>query len=367
MKVAIVHDYLNQLGGAERVLEALLSLFPDAHLYSLLYSKERTHGRFHKHIYKTSILDFPLAQRHHRIFIPLMPLAARSLAVRDEYDLIVSDSAGYAKGVPCPPGTFHLSYCYTPLRYAWEIDNYFPNPVFKTLFGPVFRCLRNWDYAAAQKPDAYLAVSKFIGDKIARYYGRDSAVVYPPVDYRRFHFNPSVTPQSVRPGYFLAAGRLMHYKRFDLVVDAFAELGLPLIIAGIGPEMDALRTRSAKATNITFLGAVEDSKLQELYAGARAFVFPQVEDFGLVAAEAQACGCPVVAYRQGGSLEIIQEGITGVFFDEQSPASLIQAIRRVESMSFDRRKIAELSRRFSMEKFQQGILSHIPSRILACA
>jgi len=367
MKVAIVHDYLNQYGGAERVLEALLTIFPDAHIYTLIYSPERTYRRFHANVYRTSILDFPLARRNHRAFIPLMPLATRSLVVPNGYDLIISDSAGYAKGVPCPSGTFHLSYCYTPLRYAWEIDNYFANPVFKNLFGPVFRYLRAWDYAAAQRPDAFLAVSGFIAGKIAKYYDRDSAVVYPPVDYQRFHFDPAQTPPVAKPGPYLAAGRLMHYKRFDLVVDAFIELRLPLIVVGIGPEGDALRRRAAGFENIRFLDTVEDAELRELYGRAKAFIFPQVEDFGLVAAEAQACGCPVIAYRQGGSLEIVQDGVTGLFFDSQSPASLIQAVRRLDSMRIDRRKIAGLSRRFSMERFRQGVLSHVPQRILACA
>ncbi len=367
MKVAVVHDYVNQFGGAERVLDALLDIFPAAHIYTLIYSKERTHGRFDEHIFKTSVLDFALARRSHRPFIPLMPLATRSMAIKEGYDLIISDSAGFAKGVPCPLGTFHLSYCYTPLRYAWEIDNYFANPIFKTLFGPVFGYLRAWDHAAAQRPDSFLAVSRFIAGKIAKYYGRESEVVYPPVDYSRFYFDPAWNQPGTRAGYFLAAGRLMHYKKFDLIIDAFIELRLPLIVVGIGPEKDALRRRAAGFENIKFVGSVEDGELRDLYGAAKALIFPQVEDFGLVAAEAQACGCPVIAFRQGGALEIVQEGVTGLFFDSQSPASLVQAVRRLNLMAFDRKKIAALSRRFSVGRFRHGILSHIPQRILACA
>ncbi len=364
MKVAIVHDYLNQYGGAERVLETLLDLFPDAHLYTLIYSRERTYGRFHENLYKTSLLDFPLARRNHRPFIPLMPLATLSLAIPKGYDLIISDSAGYAKGIPCPPDTYHLSYCYTPLRYAWEIDNYFSHPLFKTLFRPAFNYLRNWDYSAAQRPHAFLAVSGFIAEKIRKYYGREAEVVYPPVDYSRFFFNPEGQPSALQPDYYLAAGRLMHYKRFDLVVDAFRELRRPLVVVGIGPEKEALQRRAAGAENIRFLEALPDIELCSLYNGARAFIFPQVEDFGLVAAEAQACGTPVIAYREGGSLEIVQDGVTGIFFDSQSPASLIEAVRRAEGTDFDREKISRLSRRFSLENFKQGVLSRIPQRIL---
>jgi glycosyltransferase involved in cell wall biosynthesis len=364
MKVAVIHDYLNQYGGAERVLEALLDMFPSAHLYTLIYSRERTYGRFHKNLYKTSMLDFPLARRNHRPFIPFMPLATRSLAVQDGYDLIISDSAGYAKGVPHPPGIFHLSYCYTPLRYAWEIDHYFANPLFKTIFRPAFDYLRRWDFAAAQRPDVFLAVSGYIAGKMRRYYGREAAVVYPPVDYSRFYFDPGRQPSPSRPTYYLAAGRLMHYKRFDLVLDAFRDLRLPLVVVGIGPEQEALRRQAAGVQNIRFQETASDSELCALYNGARAFIFPQVEDFGLVAAEAQACGAPVIAYRKGGALEIVQEGVTGLFFDSQSPSSLIETLRRAESMSFDRERIGLLSRRFSVESFKQGVLSHIPRQIL---
>jgi glycosyltransferase involved in cell wall biosynthesis len=367
LKVALFHDYVNQYGGAERVLEALIELFPSAHIYTLIYSRERSYGRFHRNLHKTSLLDLPLARRNHRPFIPLMPLATRSLTVPDGYDLIISDSAGYAKGIPHPQNTYHLSYCYTPLRYAWETSNYFANPLFKTLFRPAFDYLRKWDFAAAQRPDAFLAVSNFIAGKIRQYYRREADVVYPPVEYGRFYYDPGKQPSTTLPGYYLAAGRLMHYKKFDLVLEAFLELGLPLVIVGVGPEKERLRRRATGAGNIRFLEMVPDDELCSLYNGARAFIFPQVEDFGLVAAEAQACGTPVIAYREGGSLEIVKEGVTGLFFDTQTAASLISAVRRAESLTFDRAKIGSVSRRFTVESFKHGVLSHIPPRILEAA
>jgi glycosyltransferase involved in cell wall biosynthesis len=365
MKVALIHDYLNQYGGAERVLEALLGMFPGADIYTLIYSRERSLGRFHRNLHKTSLLDLPLTRRNHRPFIPLMPLAMRTLDISDRYDLIVSDSAGYAKGIRHPKGTYHLSYCYTPLRYAWETDHYFANPVFKTLFRPAFSYLREWDYAASQRPDAFLAVSGFIAGKIRRYYGREADVVYPPVDYARFYYDPGLQSAPGHPDYYLAVGRLMHYKKFDLVLEAFLELGLPLVIAGIGPEQERLRQRAAGAGNIRFRESVPDDELRALYNGARALIFPQVEDFGLVAAEAQACGTPVIAYREGGALEIVREGATGVFFDAQTVASLIEAVRSAEKLKFDRVEIAKQSRRFTTENFSKGVLSHIPGSILA--
>jgi glycosyltransferase involved in cell wall biosynthesis len=363
MKVALIHDYLNQYGGAERVLESLLDIFPKAHIYTLLYSPERISARFRGNLYKTSILDFPLARRHHRLFIPFMPLAVRSLNIRDNYDLIVSDSAGYAKGAMQCNSVFHLSYCYTPLRYAWELDSYFTNPLFKTVFRPAFEYLKRWDFHAAQNPDTLLAVSDFIARKIQKYYGRTASVVYPPVDYKKFFFESRLQPSPNHPPYYLAAGRLLHYKKFALLVEAFVKLGLNLWIVGTGPEMPRIQNLAAGSDNIRFVNFVSDSELRKLYSGAKAFLFPQVEDFGLVAAEAQACGAPVIAIAQGGALEIVQEGKTGVFFQEQNVAGVVEAVRKFEHMDFDRSDIARLSTRFTVEQFREGILQAIPQEI----
>ncbi len=364
MKVALVHDYLNQYGGAERVLETLLDIFPEAHIYTLLYSPDATSERFQNRVHRTSILDFPLARRRHRLFIPLMPAAVRSLRVGRGYDLIVSDSAGYAKGVPQDGNTFHLSYCYTPLRYAWETDTYFANPVFRTLFRPAFEYLRRWDFKAAQRPDVLLAVSGYIAGKISSCYGRTARVVYPPVDTGKFCFDGSLQPSPERPSYYLAAGRLIHYKKFGLLIDSFRELGSELWIVGTGPEMPALTTMAAQTRKVRLMHFVKDRELHALYSGARALIFPQVEDFGLVAAEAQACGTPVIAYAAGGALEIVKDGHTGVFFHEQSPKSIAEAVRRFEQMHFDRREIGCSSRRFSPETFRKGIFESLPPELL---
>jgi glycosyltransferase involved in cell wall biosynthesis len=363
VKVALIHDYLNQYGGAERVLEILLDIFPDAPIYTLLYSPERTSAHFQKRVTKTSILDFPFARHHHRLFIPFMPFAVRSLKIGSQYDLIISDSAGYAKGVPNPGRTFHICYCYTPLRYAWELDRYFANPVFKTVFRPVFKYLKHWDFQAAQKPDVLLAVSSFIAQKINKVYSRTARVVYPPVDYGRFYFDADLQPSPVRPTYYLAAGRLLHYKKFALLVESFQRLGLNLWIVGSGPELPTLEKMAAGADNIQFKRFVTDRDLHALYSGAKAFLFPQVEDFGLVAAESLACGTPVIACAQGGALEIIEEGRTGIFFQQQNADSVVDAVRRFEQMNFDRREVSRLGRKFTTEQFRNGILQAMPDHL----
>src|SRR3989344_3087006 len=300
MRVALVHDYLNQYGGGERVLETLMEIFPEAPVYTLLYDRARTGGRFEGRVAGTSFLDFPLARRHHRVFIPLMPLAARSINLGDKYDLIISDTAGFAKGIRYAPGVKHLSYIHTPLRYAWEQKEYLTGVMsheLRVMSKPILNYLKRWDYLAGQRPDTLIANSVFIADKVKKYYGREARVVYPPVDTAVFYREVPSSKFQV-PSYYLAVGRLLHYKRFDLIIGAFAKLGLPLKIVGNGPEFQNLKFKieNLKLANVELIPFVSDEELRKLYNGARALIFPQVEDFGLVAAEAQACGTPVIAY-----------------------------------------------------------------------
>ncbi len=372
MKVALVHDYLNQYGGGERVLEALMEIFPEAPIFILFYDKEKTYGRFAGRIKKTSFLDWPIVRNHHRVFIPLMPLAANFLKIAGDYDLIISCSAGFGKGISVIPNSKflipklprHISYIHTPLRYAWEphyINLKFKNQNSKlrNLFlKPLLTYLKNWDYQAGQKPDVLIANSKFIAGKIKNYYGREAEVIYPPVDTSKFYFEAKSKLQNPNYKYYLAVGRMLPYKRFDLVVDAFAKLGLPLKIVGSGPERKNLEFRSwnLEARNIEFLPFANDDELRRLYSGAKALIFPQVEDFGLVAAEAQACGCPVIAFSEGGAREIVQDGITGLFFHQQTADSLAEAVKASLKINFDREKIQKLAERFSKENFKKAIL-----------
>lgn len=365
MKVALVHDYLNQYGGGERVLEALMEIFPEAPIYALFYDEEKTFGRFAGRIRKTSFLDWPLVSRNHRLFIPLMPIAANFLKLENDYDLIISSSAGYGKGITInskfkaksskPP--IHISYIHTPLRYAWETDQYFNWPKIAKIFtAPIFSYLRNWDKKAGQKPDVLIANSIYIAQKIKNYYGREAGVIYPPVDTDKFYYEPKPSTLNPKP-YYLAVGRMLPYKRFDLVIDAFAKLGLPLKIVGAGPEEKSIKYQVSGIKNIEFLPFVDENQLRILYSGAKALIFPQIEDFGLVAAEAQACGCPVIAFAQGGAREIVEDGVTGIFFHQQTAGSLANAVKEFLKIKFDCAKIQKSAERFSKENFKNKILA----------
>lgn len=337
-----------------------MEIFPGAPIYTLLHDAEKTRNRFKDRIKETSFLDFKIARINHRIFIPFMPMAAHFLNLEDKYDLIISDTAGYAKGVSYGKNTKHISYIHTPLRYAWEQKEFLSGLIssWKIAFGrPILNYLKNWDYRAGQRPDKLIANSRFIAGKIKDYYGRDAEVIYPPVDTKKFY------REGAKKGeYYLAVGRLLHYKRFDLIIKAFAKIGLPLKIVGSGPEEKNIREIISQIPNIEFVPFVKDENdLRKLYNSAKALIFPQVEDFGLVAAEAQACGTPVIAYAAGGALEIIKEGKTGLFFKEQSPEALAEAVLRCEKTRFDPKKIAEAGKKFSKEVFKKSFLTVVKS------
>ena len=356
MKVALVHDYLNQIGGGERVLQQLMRMFPDAPIFTLMYDKKKTLGMYEGRIKGTSFLDFQFARDHHRLFIPLMPMAAGKLNLGSEYDLIISDSAGFGKGVTYDRSkTKHLCYVHTPLRYAWETDAYFGHSIGARLFNAIFRSaftyVRNFDHLAAQLPDLLLANSQYIARKVKEYYDRDAEVVYPPVDFTRFYYDAAVAPGE----YYLAVGRLLHYKRFDLLVETFNKSGLPLKIVGAGPKSSALK-KQITSPKIEMLGFIkDDAQLRALYNGAKGFIMANEEDFGLVTAEAQACGTPVLAYSAGGSIEIVEPRVTGLLFHVQTPESIAEGLEEFERIKFDRHLISERAKKFSVESFEKGI------------
>ena len=365
MRVALVHDYLNQWGGAEQVLQTLLEIFPEADIYTLLYDEKKTGGKFKGKIKKTSFLNFAFARNNHRIFIPLMPLAALALRIPPKYDLIISATAGFAKGVSYPKSIPHISYCHTPLRYAWEEKSYLHtllSPVSMMLSTPLLAYLRRFDYKAGQKPNIILANSNFIKEKIKNYYGREAKVIYPPVDLSTFYPEPA---KAKKDSYFLATGRLLHYKRFDLVIQAFKMLGLPLKIVGSGPEEMTLKKLAAGDKNIEFSPFINNpDDLRRTYSGARALIFPQVEDFGLVAAESLACGTPVIAYNAGGAKEIVTDK-SGVLFYEQTPECLALAVKKfiTEEKKFKPKTVSLEAQRFSKENFMRDIHQVIKQKI----
>ena len=365
MKVALVHDYLNHWGGAERVLQVLAEMFPDAHIYTLLHDSATVGRRFDGRVVKTSFLDFELARKNHRWFIPLMPLAADFLKLKGGYDLVISDTAGFAKGFPMPKNTKHISYCHSPLRYAWEPDYVSSKLKVKSYkflqlgLNILLAYLRAWDKEASLKPHLTLANSHFIGGKIKQYYGLDASVLYPPVDTKFFSYDAKYK----KGDYFLAVGRLMHYKKFDLVIDAFNKLKLPLKIAGHGPEDKFLMSLTAKFP-VEFISNPSDIELRDLYRSARALIFPQIEDFGMVAAESLACGTPVVAFAGGGALEIVDDGHNGVLFHEQTANALVAAILKADKKRWSRKAISASAQKFSRENFEAGIQAAI-SRLMS--
>ncbi len=372
MKVALLHDYLNQYGGAERVLLELTKIFPQAMVHTLLHDPEITGSDLANRVFlangRASVLDFSFVRSHHRLFIPLMPYVARRMPLNQDIDLLISDSAGFAKGIGFRTESnlnrrpFHILYCHTPLRYAWESKSYFSNRFFTSVFAPAFNFLREWDFAMAQRPNVILANSNFIANKIRDYYRRDAAVVYPPYDPSRFYLDTTIS----RGDYFLAAGRLLAYKRFDLVLRAFELLPFPLVIAGAGPELVRLQKIARFNLRVRFVISPDDDALRKLYAGARALIFPNVEDFGLIPVEANACGTPVLAFAGGGALETINSGRNGLFFKEQTVKCLAQAVRDIARIEFLSGDIAQTVRHFTPVRFNSDFLAHLPTDLRSC-
>ncbi|OGZ36065.1 MAG: glycosyl transferase [Candidatus Portnoybacteria bacterium RIFCSPLOWO2_12_FULL_39_9] len=359
MKVALVHDYLNQYGGGERVLEALCQIFPEAPIYTLLYDEKRTGGAFrHKKIYTSFLQKIPWLKSHHRPFLIFMPLAIEQFDL-SSYDLVLSDSASYAKGVITRPNTLHICYCHTPTRYAWDDSHRyieeFGYPALIKKITPFFmNYIRLWDSQAAQRVDKFIANSHFVAQRIRKYYHREAVVIHPPVKTNFFQISSNTDD------YFLMVGRFLSYKRFDLAIEAFNQLGWPLKIIGDGPQRNQLK-KLAKS-NIEFLGLLTDEKLKNTYAHCRAFIFPQEEDFGIVALEAMSAGRPIIAYRAGGILETVKEGVTGLFFDQQTTECLIETLKKFNRSDFDPRVIRQHALEFDEEVFKERIKEFVKSQ-----
>jgi len=355
-RVAIVHDCLVHIGGAERVVQCLHSVFPDAPIY-VLVGDERAAERMlpHTEIHYSFAHHLPGAARFFRAYFPLYPMAVESLDLTG-FDVVISSSFAFAKGILAPLSTCHISYCHTPLRYLWSEYHFHRNSVFrqpwKRIFiDPLLHYLRMWDRLSADRVDHFVANSQTTADRIAKYYRRESSIIYPPVRARQASLARS------SGDYFLLVSRLVSYKRVDLAVRAFNKLGLRLKVVGTGPEMANLRRQSRP--NVEFLGSVSDSTLEECYSGCRAFVYPGIEDFGIVMVEAQARGKPVVACSGGGAPEIVVDGSTGVLFDEQTPDALIQAIRRLDSMDLDCERIRNHALEFDESRFKERVLGFV--------
>lgn len=359
MKIAIVHDWLTNYGGAERVLRKICDMFPDAPIYTVVYDKERMGEYFgDKDIRTTYIQKMPFGVKKYTSYLPLLPGAVERLDLTD-FDLVISSSTCCAKGVITRADTIHVCYCATPMRYAW--DFYFK---YKDSCGRLKRALipffmqkiRIWDVVSSNRVDWFMANSKNVANRIKKHYRRESRVVYPFADTK--FYTPSYEPDK---GYYLCVSRLVEYKRLDLAVKAFGELGIPLVVVGEGREYSALKAMAKP--NIKFTGRLSNEEIKEYYRGCKGFVFPGEEDFGITPVEAQSCGRPVIAYKKGGALETVTDGKTGIFFSEQTVESLKEAVLRFEKMTFDTDEIRKNAERFSEEVFEESFRAFINEKV----
>lgn len=357
MKIAIVHEFLTQFGGAEQVLKAILEIYPDADLYTLVYDDKKMSKYFRgAQIYTSFLQKMPLGVKKYKWYLPLMPKAIESFDL-SRYDLIISDSSAFAKGAITSGKSLHICYCHTPTRYLWsETDFYLATagiPFFVKPFMPlVIKKLRAWDYLAAQRPNYILANSNVVKQRIKKYYKRESQVLYPYVDCSKFNICPEIKD------YFLLAGRIVPYKRYDIVVRAFNKLNLSLKVVGDGYGLSALK-KIAVSNKIEFLGRVSDEALKKYYCQAKAYIFPAEEDFGITPLESMASGRPVIAYNAGGATETVKENLTGTFFQHQTPESIIQTIKNFNEKKYNPQKIRDYALRFDKKIFQQNIKTTI--------
>lgn len=386
LKVAIVHDFLTQFGGAERVLEVLCEMFPEAPIYTLLYDKEKMRGKFaDKVVFASFLQKFPkFLKKRYKFLLPLLPTAPETFDLRD-FDLVISSSGAWSKGIVVRLDTVHLSYVHSPMRFAWDTNGEYLEQQKKGrslnfLARSILNYVRIWDKSAADRPDHLIANSKYTQARIKKYYGRESKVIYPPVDVssvlnvvdvlgdkndqleqaQRLNKRSGGT---LEQKYFLVVSRLSPYKKVDVVVEAFNKLGLPLIIIGEGVQEKYLK--KIASGNVKFLGWQSDAKTREYFQAARAFVFAGVDDFGIAPVEAMSFGVPVLAIRKGGVKEIVVEGQTGEFFDAATPEVLADGVRRLieNEKNYDKNFIISRAKEFSKDKFVKEMEEYISSII----
>jgi glycosyltransferase involved in cell wall biosynthesis len=363
MKVAIIYDWLVWMGGGERCLEIFCELFPDATIYTLLYYPDKITSDTIKHskIETSFIQKMPFAKHVYRKYLPLFPTAIEQFDLRG-YDLILSFSHCVAKGVITPPDTCHISYCCTPMRYAWDFyHEYFSNGhaghgLSKFFIPFLINYLRTWDVVSANRVDHYIAISNYVKTKIEKYYNRSADLIYPPANTD--FYLPVKDPKR---NFYLIVSRLVPQKRIDLAIKAFNELSsLSLVIVGTGPELSYLK--SIAKPNIKFLGWQSDETIREYYANAKAFLMPGEEEFGITPLEAQACGTPVIAFNKGGAVETVVDNETGVLFEPHTVPALINAIKKIDSVKFNPAKIREWALKFSRENFKTNLKNYIDQK-----
>lgn len=352
LKIAIVCDWLTVYAGAERVVYEMHQLFPSAPIYTSLFNKKNCRVFDRADVRESRLKYVPGARNFHRMVFPLMPRVFESMDL-SEYDLVISSSHSAAKGIITRPDTLHVCYCHSPMRYVWDQSHSYQKSYksflpFRIFYKPILHKIRMWDRMAADRVDRFIANSTYISKRIKKYYGRESDVIWPPVDLSLF------TMSEMKGDAYIAVGRLIPYKRFDLAVEVFNKLKLPLKIIGDGPELS--RLKKIAGPTVEFLGNISDGDLVLAYQKAKALIYPQLEDFGIVPLEAMACGTPVIAFGRGGATETVKNGVSGLFFNEQTVESLEKAIKEFEKKKWDSEKIADSVEAFSQARFKSELL-----------
>lgn len=357
-KIAVIHDWLVTNAGAEKVLRQILECYPDADVFALvdfLDDIQRDEILIGKSVKTTFIQDLPFAKKYFRNYLPFFPRAIESLNLNG-YDLIISSSWAFAKGIKKPQNALHVSYCHTPIRYAWDLyDEYTKNlkQPKKWLVQRVLKKIRKWDKKS--NVDCFIANSSYVAKRIKNTYGKNSTVIYPPMDTKKFSLHVNKKP------YYLTASRLVGYKKTNIIIEAFNKINLPLIVIGDGEEYERLKSLASK--NIQILGYQNDEVLKSYMQEAKAFVYMALEDFGIVPIEALSCGTPVIALGQGGTAESILDGVVGLHVKEQNVKSLIETIIRFEKgeVKFDPNTLCTYAKKFSQKKFRDKLTSYIDS------
>jgi glycosyltransferase involved in cell wall biosynthesis len=355
LKLALVHDWLNQIGGAEDVLDTLMQLYPNHPLYTSIYAPELMPAHYRDWDIHTLWIDrMPGIHTHHQPYLPLYPLAWGGLDLSD-YDVVLSNKSGFCIGLQHGDKTMHICYCLAPTRYVWQIDSYIAREgIGKPLqmaLRPLIAAMRGWDYRAAQRVNHFIAISTEIQERIKTYYGRESVVIYPPVDTTRFQ------PSNTVDDYFLIVSRLIPYKRIDLVVQAATRLGLPLKIGGKGRDLERLKAMAGPT--VEFLGYVPDEQLPDLMARCKAFLFPGLEDFGITPVQAQAAGRPVIAFGGGGALDTVIPGKTGELFYEITVESLAAVMQNFDATAYEVDTIRAHAEQFDTSVFNRQISDYV--------
>lgn len=356
MKVALIHDHLAQDGGAEKVLKAFQEIYPKAPIFVLVYNQKQANETFLRKDIRTSFIQkLPFGVKKYQWFLPLMPSAIERYDLMD-FDLILSSTSSFAKGVITRPDALHICYCHTPTRFLWSdthsyVEELSYGKIIKKMIPLILPRIRMWDRMAADRVDKFIANSKIVQQRIKKYYGRTSDIIYPPVETHRLQIDPKVG------NYYLMGGRLVAYKRFDLGIMAFNRLGIPLKVFGVGPEYDRLKKMARP--NIEFLGRVSEEEKAKLFSESIAFINPQVEDFGIVMIESMVFGRPVIALKKGGAEEIVLPNKTGVFFNDQNWEALADTIIHFKPEQFNSDEIREFAKQFDTTIFKDKIKEYI--------